>query len=420
MKPTPDTTVLFLSPAIPKSSGIGIAMRAAALLRALSELATVDLVVINLTRSETATEIPPETTALCRNHVLIDPSRPASYARFGLQKHDLMRGTLWPRFSEPANFLSPAACRRLAAVLPGTLTGQLRAIFAFRLSMAPLALALQRHISFDGAMLLDLDDYESRARSRMADILRLQNGRRWFLGKKIEALQYWLQESRYVPHFSQVFVSSRIDPPALSARFGRRVATLPNTVQLPTDATPSRPHDTVNILFVGACSYPPNQDGIRFFLDQVLPRIRAAASRSFRIMIVGRRTTDTLAEYAGTPNVDLVGEVPEVADYYRQADLAIAPIRVGGGTRIKILEALSYRVPVVATPIGAEGITVKDGDNMLIGADAEGFAKACLRLMDDPALRARLAEQGYATVVEEFSGDVIRNTLADALLAPAR
>lgn len=415
MKPTPGASVLFLSPVIPKPSGIGIAMRAAALLDALSELTTVDLVVINLTRSDTATEIPQNTTDLCRHHLLIDPARPDSYADLGLHHRDFAGRNHWQGLTEPAAFLSLTASRRVAAALPIEFTEHLHAVFAFRLSMAPLAVSLQHRMRLDVPMLLDLDDYESAARSRMADILRPHNGWRWYLEKKFESLQYWLQERRYIRNFQSVFLSSKVDPPALAARFGMEFTTLPNTVRLPQAAAQSAPRDILNILFVGACSYPPNLDGIRFFLDEVLPRIRSTAGQPFCLTIVGRRTADTLSSYAGSSNVDLVGEVPDVAVYYRKADLAIAPIRVGGGTRIKILEALSYRVPVVATPIGAEGIEVEDGVNMLIAADAEGFAAACVQLMEDARLRARLADRGHEMVKEHYAGDVTRRTLADAL-----
>jgi glycosyltransferase involved in cell wall biosynthesis len=92
----------------------------------------------------------------------------------------------------------------------------------------------------------------------------------------------------------------------------------------------------------------------------------------------------------------VTGEVPDVTPYLAAADVLVAPIRVGGGTRIKILEAFAHRLPVVTTPVGAEGLDIVHGVHALVAEPTDAIADACVRLLRDPALATRLVAGGAA------------------------
>ena len=118
------------------------------------------------------------------------------------------------------------------------------------------------------------------------------------------------------------------------------------------------------------------------------------------------------------PCVRLLGAVPEVRPLYEAADAAIVPLRAGGGTRIKILEAFSYRRPVVSTTIGAEGITATPGIEILLGDTAEDFAARCVDLMRAPDLADRLAANALCLVTNAYSAPALRRIVSSLPAAP--
>ena len=141
---------------------------------------------------------------------------------------------------------------------------------------------------------------------------------------------------------------------------------------------------------VGLLTYEPNRDGAAFFAAQILPRVRRLSAGA-RFHVVGRYDSDAAVDpWRDLPGVKVLGEVADVAAELRAADIAVVPIRFGGGTRIKILEAFAHRIPVVSTSVGCEGLDVVDGEHLLVADDPETFASACIRLYEDADLRARL------------------------------
>jgi glycosyltransferase involved in cell wall biosynthesis len=140
------------------------------------------------------------------------------------------------------------------------------------------------------------------------------------------------------------------------------------------------------VVFVGSMDWEPNEDGILWFYQEVWPQVLAAMP-SARLRIVGRRPPPAIAELAGGA-VEVTGTVPSVIEHLHAAAVVIVPLRIGGGTRLKIYEAMAARRPVVATTIGAEGLDYRAGEDIVI-ADAPGdFANAVIRLLRDPARRS--------------------------------
>ena len=150
--------------------------------------------------------------------------------------------------------------------------------------------------------------------------------------------------------------------------------------------------DDPTMLFVGALDYEPNTEAVEWFVREVLPLVKARAPRA-RVRIVGRGG-EGLSWVSDVPGVDLVGAVPDIADELAATDISIVPIRVGAGTRLKVVEALANHLPLVTTTVGCEGIALTNDVDALIADDPRTFADACLRLIEQPALRQRLADAG--------------------------
>jgi glycosyltransferase involved in cell wall biosynthesis len=266
---------------------------------------------------------------------------------------------------------------------------------------------------------LDLDIIESKTRRRLAALYRL-NGRRMEAGvEQVLARRFEALEDQALADFDRVYVCfdgdreellDRSLNPAGSAR--AEVVVLPNAVSIP-GPLPPRPKDgPFTFLFMGTLSYYPNEDALRYFCADVLPSLRQCAAREFRLNVLGPGATDAIKRLEELPEVQFVGEVPDVRPWYRDADAVVVPLRAGGGTRIKILEAFSYRTPVVSTSIGLEGIDARDDEHALVADTPESFTAQCLRLMTEEDLAERLTERAYALFLRAYSpGAVVRAIL---------
>jgi glycosyltransferase involved in cell wall biosynthesis len=168
---------------------------------------------------------------------------------------------------------------------------------------------------------------------------------------------------------------------------------------------------------VGALYYLPNADGICHFVEQVLPAVHRMAGAPIALRIVGADPLRRVTELAGNPSVTVHANVSSVAPFYEQASLCIVPLRVGSGTRIKILEAFSYRRPVVSTHLGAEGLAVKDGEHLILADEPEAMARACATLLSDHTMRDQMVGSAYEWV---FRNHTVANVEAalDSIYRP--
>ena len=224
-------------------------------------------------------------------------------------------------------------------------------------------------------------------------------------------MKWWALEALLIPRFDDVIVCSEMDRKRLTQRFPRpHWHVVPNIVPEPAKRNEvGLQSDQFTFLFVGQLGYYPNWDGVLFFCTEVLPALRRIAQGQFRVLIVGRAGADVHSVTA-IDEVQVVIDPPEVAPYYAQSDAVIVQLRGGGGTRVKILEAFSYALPVISTTIGAEGLEVTPGSDILIADDAETFAEKCLRIWADDSLRRRIAAAGR---------DLWRRKYNPAALVPA-
>ncbi len=185
-------------------------------------------------------------------------------------------------------------------------------------------------------------------------------------------------------------------------------AVVPNGVDIET-FRPGPGRDE-GIVFVGESTWFPNRDGLQYFCDAILPRIRATAGVT-PVRWVGRASDALREAYRDRYAVELTDYVPDVRPYVRDAACYVVPLRVGGGTRLKILDAWAMGKAVVSTSIGCEGLAAEDGSNILVRDDPHGFAQAVCAVLQDPALRQRLGAAGRRTVERHYSWERIGDFL---------
>src|SRR5207244_3313106 len=196
---------------------------------------------------------------------------------------------------------------------------------------------------------------------------------------------------------------------------GARTAVVPNAVDLQRFAPTSDGADRGSLLFFGEIGYYPNTDALLFFLRDVLPRLRGSHP-SMRLVIVGPSVPKAIQRYASA-DVIITGAVADVRPYLEAARAVIVPLRVGGGTRLKILEAMAMAKPVISTRLGAEGLGVTGGRDILLADDPASFADEVRRVLDDTDLAAQLGsaarhtlglDEGFVSWRDRKSGGSVR------------
>ncbi|MFZ6028806.1 MAG: glycosyltransferase family 4 protein [Chloroflexota bacterium] len=152
------------------------------------------------------------------------------------------------------------------------------------------------------------------------------------------------------------------------------------------------------LIYSGALTYGANFDAVDFFLREIWPRVLAQRPQA-HLFVTGRLEGVALDKLPQAPNVTFTGHLPDVRPAIAQSWASIVPLRIGGGTRLKILESLALRTPVIATQKGAEGLQLRPGEDILIADEPQAFAGTVLRLLEDAALRRQIGECGYRTVM---------------------
>lgn len=167
------------------------------------------------------------------------------------------------------------------------------------------------------------------------------------------------------------------------------------------------------IIFTGSLDWHPNLDGLNWFAHEVYPILRATQP-GLQVKIVGRHPSKRLTDLlAGRTAMTLHADVPEIQPHLHAARVMMVPLRIGGGSRLKILEAMASGVPVVSTTKGAEGLEVTPGEHLLIEDDPARFAEVLVNVMEDVDLNRRLAERGLELVKNRYSWEKVARPQAD-------
>jgi sugar transferase (PEP-CTERM/EpsH1 system associated) len=194
----------------------------------------------------------------------------------------------------------------------------------------------------------------------------------------------------------------------------RSLAVVPNGIDLDFYAGSFGEPESDSLIFTGALTYQANLDAMDFFLHQVFPLVKAKRP-GVTLRITGCTDGVPVDRLPLNEGVTLTGYLDDIRPYVARSWACVVPLRVGGGTRLKILEAMALGTPVVSTGKGAEGLKVTHGEDILIADTPAEFADAVLRLLDDRALRARLATNGRRLVESQYGWEVIGEKL-DQLL----
>lgn len=161
------------------------------------------------------------------------------------------------------------------------------------------------------------------------------------------------------------------------------------------------------ILFTGTFSYSPNQQAVRFFVSEIMPFVKAEIP-SAKFVIAGSQAANLHAQLSAEGfELESVSDPVDIRPCFRQASLFVVPIQSGGGTRLKILEAMAMKVPVVSTTIGAEGLGVSPGTQLDIADTPEEFARCCVNLLANPIRQATLSQQASTWVRANYSWDYL-------------
>jgi glycosyltransferase involved in cell wall biosynthesis len=404
--------LLFLSPIVPARSGNGLAMRTGFFLDAYARVFDIDLAVFPVAgaRVEAGSFLRDRTERL---NVFPLPPVDAHFSLISAMIDPAARLSAFRQYGRPS------LTSRLGAVAQSTLAswiGDRRydAIHVERLYLAPL---VERWTSMPREsrphLMIDSDDDDSSTFRRLADRAR-RDGRvhaaEW---ARAEADAFLAMAQRVLPKFDLVLAASATDAASISG-YAAPASVVPNVI--PAGTAPVRKprrSRSKTILFVGNMSYAPNADGARWFLSRVWPRLRRASRSPLRLVIAGSNPPQSLVRTGKQRDVRVTAWVPDLAPCYRAADLVVIPIRVGGGTRIKLIEAAAQGLPIVSTTLGAEGTAFRDGRDLLLADTEERFVEACAGLLANPVRAARFGRRARVAASHAYDRERWSRQLAD-------
>lgn len=227
----------------------------------------------------------------------------------------------------------------------------------------------------------------------------------------------WLYERKIARRAALEVVCGPDDETFLHRRVSRRasVEVLVNGVDLDyfrPDSVPDSRSSEPTILFCGAMDYSPNIDALRWYFEGIHDRLRARIP-NLRVLIVGKAPVAEVTAHGSRPGVTVTGGVPDVRPYYRQAWLQIVPLQIGGGTRLKIVESMAIGTPVVSTSIGAQGLGLTHGGEILLADTQSAFAAETAAALESPELRSRIEQRGIEAAWERFSWPMLGRRLSE-------
>ena len=239
-------------------------------------------------------------------------------------------------------------------------------------------------------------------------LMKLRYGLTWF------KLQYFMR--RLLRRFDACTVASEREAGNLEGLVSPpcRIAVIPNGVDVEHHSVALADPVPNTLIFTGVLNYFANYEAMQFFLGHIYPLIQKQLP-DVSLKITGRTEGIPIEKLPVREGVTYTGYVDDIRPYVAGSWACIVPLRVGGGTRLKILEAMALGTPVVSTSKGAEGLEVTDGENILIADGPQAFAEATLRLLRDPQLRRRLSTNGRKLVEEKYDWRMIVESF-DSLL----
>jgi len=327
-----------------------------------------------------------------------------------------------PRVDKAGFGLLVTAVRTLGGRLPASVTAWRTGYFAEAvkdaLSARPFDLIhceitqMAWAVPFNSGVptILNAHNVESVVWERLADVRR--GPMKWVFRDQARKMRWF--EAEILPRFDEVVCVSEVDRDRMRDRFGIGAAlVLPNGVEAAMRPLPEVKGPPV-LLYPGSLDWRPAQDGAAFLLHEILPRVRERCPE-VQVAIVGKNPPQWLQRLcAETEGAACHPNVPEMEPYYRQARVVVVPLRVGSGSRLKILEALAYGRAVVSTSVGAEGLKLSHGRHLSVADGAGPFSAAVSELLLDKVKRAGLAGEGRKVIEERYQWEQIGAGMASA------
>ncbi|MCY2965566.1 MAG: glycosyltransferase [Planctomycetota bacterium] len=229
--------------------------------------------------------------------------------------------------------------------------------------------------------------------------------RRKFMGyqaAKMRAFEGWAGKQ-----FQRVIAVSERDREQYRQRYGwTHVSTIDTAVDIEYYVPQNVPRIPDSLVFVGSLDWLPNQDGLDWFVNQVWGLVRERVPTAvFRI--VGRNPSPAMLALGSHPGVEVIGSVPDTRPWLAESEIVVVPLRIGGGTRLKIFEAMAMGKPVVSTTLGAEGLDVQPDRDIVLADDAERLSQRIIELLKAPALREEIGTSARNLVEEKFSAEAV-------------
>lgn len=219
--------------------------------------------------------------------------------------------------------------------------------------------------------------------------------------KLVHVIEWWKSVHWQAAREADLLVvTSEADRRRLGWLGARNIVIVPNTYEPPSESCFKAAQEQPTILFQGLLRYPPNADAASRLVREIAPAIREHLP-NLKVVLAGD-AGDEVRRLAHYPGVEVTGAVKDMAELLRSADLVVVPLRYGGGTRIKILEAFAYQTPVVSTTIGADGLEVCTGVHLEIADSVAEMSASCLRLLGDADARCRLADAAHKLYLEKY------------------
>ncbi len=253
----------------------------------------------------------------------------------------------------------------------------------------------------DSRKVLDLHNALWVLYKRLAETLPFANPMKYILMRDWHLLK--LYEGKMCRNFDAVTAVSQEDAAALREAGARDdIIVIPIAIDTDSQVQLDRHPPSLHIVHVGTMYWSPNIDGITWFLNEIYPQVKQQVP-NVRCTLIGARPPTKLVERANAdPSLIVTGYVDDPTPYLADASMMVIPLRAGGGMRVKILNALAQGIPMVSTTVGCEGISLTDGEDILIADDLQAFAAATVRLLTDAALNKRITGNGRRTVEQLY------------------
>jgi len=275
----------------------------------------------------------------------------------------------------------------------------------------PYARALKRR---GFVVIVDAHDSMTRAASEL--FWTLPRFHRWLSVPMVVATRR--AERRYLRYCDEVWAPSEHDAAAIRRVSDRtRCFVYPNLVACPT-LPPNGPNGTAQaegpqeVLFVGNMHFPPNAQAAEFLTYEVLPALRARCPRATIVLVGDGVPASVVRDAHREDGLVVAGRVADLLPYYQRATAVVVPVRRGTGTKVKLLEAMAHRKPVISTSKGVEGVQARDGKHLLVADSSDAFVSAVSRVLGDAGLQARLGGAARRLIERQYAEDIGPHILA--------